>query len=331
MPREEIETLETSHVRFVLLGALAVAAPFILWNAFLRDLLVLFVIFSILALSLNIVIGYMGQFCFGHQAFFGLGAYTTALLSIHTGVSPWLGVLAGVAVAGGLGCIIGLVALRAMRGLYLAIVTYGIGVIMWLIFLNEYTITGGPRGLYGIARLAVPGLVFSTEISLYFLALAFLVFTVYFLTRWERSRFGRAVIAIRENEELARSIGINSYIYYVMAFTLATAVAGLAGCLYAHYLTIVNPYLFSTYYLFAMIIMVIVGGTGTLGGPILGSFIFTFGLRLLPTTKEIDLVIFGGILLAIIITMPRGAYPYLESLFTRLTARRKQPEVGASG
>lgn len=330
MLREEIKRLKTTHVRFVVLGALAIAAPFILWNAYLRDLLVLFVIFSILALSLNIVIGYMGQFCFGHQAFFGLGAYTSALLSIHTGVSPWLGILAGVAVAGGFGCVIGLVALRAMRGLYLAIVTYGIGVIMWLLFLNEYTITGGPRGLYGIARLAVPGLVFNTEISLYFLALAFLVFTVYFLTRWERSRFGRAVIAIRENEELARSIGINSYIYYVMAFTLATALAGLAGCLYAHYLTIVNPYLFSMYYLFAMIIMVIVGGTGTLGGPILGSFIFTFGLRLLPTSKEIDLVIFGGILLTIIILMPRGAYPYLESLFTRLTVRRKQPG-GASG
>ena len=178
-------------------------------------------------------------------------------------------------------------------------------------------------GISGIKRLALPGLTYNTETSLYFLALAVLVLVIYFLTRWERSRFGRAVIAVRENEELARAIGINSYMYLVGTFAMAGALASLAGCLYAHYLTVVNPYLFSMYYLTAMIVMVFVGGKGTLGGPIIGALIFTFGLNLLPTTKQIDLVIFGATLLAIIVLVPGGAYPYLKSLFTRLVVQSK--------
>lgn len=318
MPRKEIETLNTRHVGYVVLGIVAIAAPFVLWNDYLKDLLVLSVIFAIMALSLNVVVGYMGQMCFGQQVFFGIGAYTTAMVSVHTGASPWFGMLVGVAVGGLFGFVLGLIVLRAMRDVYLAIVTFGVGAIMYQIVFNEFEITGGPMGISGIKRLALPGLTFNTETSLYFLALAFLVLVIYFLTRWERSRFGRAVIAIRENEQLARAIGINSYMYLVGAFAMAAALAALSGCLYAHYLTVVNPYLFSMYYLLAMIIMVFVGGKGTLGGPIIGALIFTFGLNLLPTTKQIDLVIFGATLLAIIVLLPRGAYPYVKPLFNRL-------------
>lgn len=310
----------------MVLVIVALAAPFVLWNDFLKDLLVLSVIFAILALSLNVVVGYMGQMCFGHQVFFGIGAYTTAMVSIHTGVSPWLGVLAGIAAGALFGLIIGLVFLRAARDVYLAIVTFGVGAIMYQIVFNEFKITGGPRGISGIKRLALPGLTFNTEISLYFLTLAFLVLVIYFLSRWERSRFGRAVIAIRENEELAKAGGINSFMYLVGAFTIAAALAALAGCLYAHYLTVVNPYLFSMYYMTAMIIMVFVGGKGTLGGPVVGALIFAFGFNLLPTTKQIDLVIFGVVLLAIIVLLPKGLYPYVKSVLSRLGLAAK-PQV----
>lgn len=316
--------LKSRYLGPVVLGIVAIAAPFALWNNFLKDLLVLAMIYAIMALSLNVVVGYMGEMSFGHQAFFGIGAYTSALLSTRTGVSPWLDTLAGVAVGGLFGLIIGLVALRAMRGTSLAIVTFGAGAIIWQIALNEFDITGGARGISGVRRLALPGLVFNTEVSLYFLLLACVALTVYFLIRWERSRFGRAVIAIRENEELAKSVGINSYLYLVLTFGIAAALAALAGSLYAHYLTVVNPYLFGTYYLLGMIIMVIVGGKGTLGGPILGAFIFSYVINLLPTSRDIDLVIFGGILLAIILLAPQGAYPFLKSLVVRVTERMRQ-------
>jgi len=305
----------------VALAFLAVVAPFGLWNDYLRDLLALSMIFAILALSLNVVVGYMGEMCFGHQMFFGIGAYTSALLSIHTGISPWLGILIAVAGAAGFGFLVGLVALRAMRGVYLAIVTFGLGAILWQIVFNEHRLTGGARGISGISRLSLPGVVFNDEVSLYYLGLVFLVATLYFFVRWERSRFGRAIVAVRENEELARSVGINSYIYLVLTFTIAAAFAGLAGSLYAHFLTVVNPYLFAPPYLLAMIIMVIVGGKGTLGGPILGAFIYTFGLNLLPFSKEIDIVVFGVVLLALILLAPQGAYPYLRTLATRLVTR----------
>jgi len=315
--------LRSKRAGLVVLAIAAIVAPFALWNDFLKDLLVLAMIYAIMAMGLNVVVGYMGEMSFGHQAFFGIGAYTSALLSTRTGVSPWLDTLAGVAVGGLLGLAIGFVALRAMRGTSLAIVTFGAGAIIWQIALNEFDITGGARGISGVRRLALPGLVFNTEVSLYFLVLVFLVIIVYFLIRWERSRFGRAVIAIRENEELAKSVGINSYMYLVLTFGIAAAMTSLAGSLYAHYLTVVNPYLFGTYYLLGMIIMVIVGGKGTLGGPILGAFIFSFVINLLPTSRDIDLVIFGGILLTIILLAPQGAYPYLKSLAVRLAGRTR--------
>lgn len=315
--------LRSKHTGLIVLAIAAVVAPFALWNDFLKDLLVLAMIYAIMAMGLNVVVGYMGEMSFGHQAFFGIGAYTSALLSVHTGVSPWLDTLAGFVVGGLVGLVIGAVALRAMRGTSLAIVTFGAGAIIWQIALNEFDITGGARGISGVRRLALPGLVFNTEVSLYFLVLVFLAIIVYFLIRWERSRFGRAVIAIRENEELAKSVGINSYMYLVLTFGIAAALTSLAGSLYAHYLTVVNPYLFGTYYLLGMIIMVIVGGKGTIGGPILGAFIFSFVINLLPTDRDIDLVIFGGILLVIILLAPQGAYPYLKSLVVRLAARTR--------
>jgi len=311
------------------LGALALAGPFILRSIYLRDLLVLFVIFAILALSLDIIMGYMGQYSFGHQMFFGLAAYTTAMLSVMVGVSPWLSFFAGIGLATGFGFLVGYLTLRATRGVYLAIVTYGIAVVLFIVVLQSYEFTRGPTGIYPIPPLAVPGLVLNTEISFYYVALAFLIFTGYLITRWLRSRFGRAVVAIRENEELAKSTGIFSFRYYVLAFTMAAALAGLAGSLYAHYLGVVNPMLLSTSYIVMMLLMVIVGGTGTIWGPIVGSAIYVFGLNLLPTTAQITFVIFGAIILACVIFLPQGIYPRLASVFSRPATQRKgQGESG---
>ena len=134
------------------------------------------------------------------------------------------------------------------------------------------------------------------------------------------------VIAIRENEELAKSTGIYSFRYYILAFTMATALAGLAGGLYAHYLGIVNPVLLGVEYIVMMLVMVIIGGTGTIGGPILGSFIYVFVLEWLPTGRQISLVIFGVIVLLCVIFMPRGIYPYLDSFFKRFTVQKSNKE-----
>ena len=323
MREDESNALKARVVIPIALGVFAIGCPFLITTVYLRQLLILFIIFSILALSLDIVLGYMGQFSFGHQVALGFGAYTVGFLSVTRRISPspWLSFLASIGVGAGFGLIVGLVALKATRGVYLAIITFGIGKILRAYFYVLPEVTGGSRGIHLIPSLGVPGLTFDTQISFYYLALGFLIFTVYLITRWLRSPFGRAVVAIRENEELAKSTGINSYKYYVMAFTLATALAGLSGSLYAFYMKSITPALFGLDYMLMMLIMVIIGGTGTIGGPILGAAIYVFGLNLLPVDKEIALVIFGAIVLACIILLPRGIYPYLKALVARLTGQ----------
>ena len=316
------------HIPYMVLGSLAIAAPFILRSYYLRDILVSFVIFSMLALSLNIVMGYMGQYSFGHQAFFGLAAYASAMLSVKLGVSPWLGFLAGVGLATVFGFLVGFVALRAMRGVYLAIFTYAIAVTLWVFAMQSYGVTGGPSGIRSIPPLAIiiphlPHVVFDTEISFYYLALGFLVLTVYVIISWLCSRAGQAVIATRENEELAKATGVDSFRYLVRTFAFAAALAGVAGSLYAYYLGVVNPMLFSMKYMLMMLIMVILGGTGTIGGPILGAFIYTFLLSLLPVTTQISYVILGVIVLSCIVFMPCGVYPKLQSVISRWLENRR--------
>ena len=306
--------------------ALAIALPFIFTDGYVRYLLNLFVIYSIFALSLDIIMGYMGQYSFGHQVALGLGAYTVGFLSVtwKLSPSPWLSLLAGVAVATVFGIIIGYVALRATRGVYLAIVTFGIGVIMTTLVYTAYKITGGSRGIALIPPLSVGGVTFNTDVTSYLLELFFLGLTIYLIHRWLHSRFGRAVVAVRENEDLAKSTGINSYRYYVMAFTLASALAGLSGALFAVYMSAITPALFGTEYMVMALIMVIMGGTRSLGGPILGSAIYVFGLRLIPYAKDTVYVIFGLIVLGCILFLRRGIYPWLETILTRVTERRKE-------
>lgn len=306
--------------------AVGIAAPFILNNEYLRYLLNIFVIYAILALSLDIILGYMGQFSFGHQVALGLGAYAVGFLSVTWKISPspWISLIVGVAIAAVFGLLIGTVALRQTRGVYLAIITFGIGVILTTLTYSAYRITGGSRGISLIPPLSIGGLTFNTDITSYFLNLVFLAFTIYLIQRWLRSRFGIAVVAIRENEDLARSTGINSYKHYVMAFTLASALAGLSGTLFALYMKAITPALFGTDYMLMALIMVIIGGTRSLGGPILGSAIYVFGLRLLPVNKEFALVIFGFILLLCILFLPQGIYPYLESLINRKRGKKQK-------
>lgn len=325
MLREEIgHRLRTRYIGYIMLGAAAISMPFIFNSVYLRDLLVTAVIFSIMALGLNIIMGYMGQFSLGHQAFSGMAAYGTAMLTIRLGVNPWLGFVAGIALATVFGLLVGYVALRATRGVYLAIVTFGIGAILFVVAKQAYGFTKGQTGLFPIPHLSLGRLVFDTEISFYYLALVFLVFAVYFINRWLRSRFGRAVVAIRENEDLANSVGIHSFRNYVLAFTIATALAGLGGSLYAYYVGVVNPMLFSVDYMVMMLVMVILGGTGVVGGPILGSFIYVILLELLPFKRELTLVVFGAILLACITFMPEGVYPRVMKLHSRIVTLIKE-------
>jgi branched-chain amino acid transport system permease protein len=307
-------------------GCAAALLPLVITNAYSRHLLVLAIIFSMLALSLDVIIGHMGQFSFGHQAFFGLGAYTTGLLSVKAGIGVLPSFIAGILMSGIFGLIVGLIALKKARGVLLGIITLGVGKIMWLLALKWSRFTGGNQGLPGIPHISlqIPGygkITLDSEASYYYFALFLLIVTVYLVYTWKHSRVGKAVSAVRENEELAKAVGINPYKCYVGAFTFACTLSGLSGVTYAHYMTITSPVNMSMYYMFWMLVMVIVGGMRTYAGPMLGAVIFVFLPEWLSVAAEYRMVLVGVVVLVCITFMRQGIIPSSLLLWGRLLDR----------
>jgi branched-chain amino acid transport system permease protein len=320
--------------RLVQLAILAAAlfVPVAMTDPYWLNLLVQTIIFSILALSLDVIIGHMGQFSFGHQVFFGVGAYTTAILNVKAHWPVWFSMPCGIASAGILGVLVGAVALKRTRGLYLAIITLGVGQIVWLVARNWYSLTGGISGIPMIdpVTIDIPGVGSATlgsETSYYYFALAALVLTIYLVPVWKGSRSGQAVAAIRNNEQLAESVGIDTFRYYLGAFVFAATLAGLAGVVYAHFVQQVSPQGLSLYYMFWLLVMVVVGGSGTTVGPILGAGVFVFVPEFLEAAQEFRMVAFGVLLLVTIIFLPKGIYPTLRSAAVALFTRVPQPRA----
>ena len=304
---------------YIVILALSILAPLFLKSGYLRELLVMTCIYAILALSLDIITGYMGQLSFGHAAFFGIGAYAAALLPLRLNVSDWIGFLAAILLSALFGLVIGYVSLKRTRGMYLAIVTFGFGWVLYVIASNWFSLTRGPTGLFNIPAPVInfpflPKLEIYSNISYYYFSLALLLLVIYVINRLLKTRFGRALITLRENEDLARSIGINPIKYYVLAFTFSAALAGLGGAAYTYHIRTISPQVVSMSYMFIMVIMVIVGGIGTIGGPIVGAIIYIWGSELLRFTGPLRFLFLGAIVIAFIVFMPRGVYPKLVSL-----------------
>jgi branched-chain amino acid transport system permease protein len=306
-------------MRLALAALLAVAAsaPAWVWNPYHLHTLIMAGIFAVLALSLNLLLGYTGQLSLGHAAFFGIGAYATGLLTVKLEWSPWLGLVTATALPAAAGWIIGRLALK-LRGAYFVLLTISFAGVVSLVSVNWMDLTNGPLGLPGVppVEIALPGLpVLSlrTKAAYYYLVLAAVVGCHLVCLALIRSRIGRALIALRENETLAESVGINGTHYLVLAAVISAAMAGLAGGLYAHYTRFVSPEVFLFSYTVTMVIMVVAGGKGTLAGPIVGAVIFTVlpeALRAL-TSWQWQMILYGILLIGVLLFMPRGIVPML--------------------
>jgi len=306
---------------------LAIALYLVVGNAYVKHVLVMCVIFAIYALSFDIIMGGMGQFSFGHAAFFGGGAYASAIVCQKLGWSVWLGFIAAIVYGVVSGFFIGYICLRRTRGVTLAVITLGFQAIIAEIARSWHAVTGGMSGIVGIPHPSFFGIKIDPEFKYYFLALAFLLAMIYFVSRLWRSKLGRAVMGVHQNEPLAMSIGVSPFFYYTLAFTIACALASLSGALWGHYQGIVTPIALSPYYSFMVVAMVLVGGAGTIGGPILGAVIFIWVPELLRVAENLRFAMLGAILVTCVIAMPRGIYPSLESLFTRLIDRVKRQQL----
>ncbi|PIE54765.1 MAG: branched-chain amino acid ABC transporter permease [Dethiosulfovibrio peptidovorans] len=269
-------------------------------------------IYIVLALSLALVVGFAGQVSLGHAAFYGMGAYISAILSVRFGVSFWIAFWLAGFFSGLMSFCIGKLVLR-LRGHVLAITTAFFGVLVTVIMNNWIDVTNGPMGIAGIPR-PTPfsffgwDFVFTTRIQYYYLGLFFVGGVVVLINKLVCSRLGDAMIAVRENEKLAKSVGIDVMKSKIFAFTLGGGLAGLAGSFYAHYILFISPVTFTINESINILVMVIFGGMNTIAGPIFGAISLTILPEFLRMAGELRLVVYGMALILFIIWLPRGIW-----------------------
>jgi branched-chain amino acid transport system permease protein len=329
-----------------LLVVLLATVPLWLTDYYVLHVLITTGIFIIAAMSLNLLLGYTGQLSLGHVAFFGLGTYTSALVSlgyevhvlpgvlVSMGPKPvWFAILCGIVVAGLTGYAIGKLSFR-VRGAYFVIVSISFAEVVRLVTLNWVELTQGPMALNNIPALTLGAgefeLSFLRKPAFFMLVLVAAVVCYVIIARLVNSRAGRAMIALRENETLAMSVGIDVTRYLVLATVVSAAIAGMAGALYAHYIRIVDPDIFLFIYTVTMVIMVITGGKGTLAGPIVGGALFGFVpefLRAMEIKPEVQWIIYGVLMVLVVYTLPQGIVPAVERYFA---GRKRLPASEAT-
>jgi branched-chain amino acid transport system permease protein len=290
----------------VLAAALAlVVLPYAL-TTYQLGLLTKMLIFAIFAMSLDLILGYTGLPSLGHAAYFGMGAYTVGLLALRVWNNFWFDFLAGLLAAGATAALFGLLALRA-QGSYLLMITLALAQVLWGIAFGWRAFTGGDDGLPGVPRPGA-GLPWSLADGLrfYYLVLLFFALSVGLLWLLVRSPFGRALVGIRESERRMEVLGYNTWLYKYAAFVLAGLFAGLAGNLFVYYNGFVSPVYLSIVFSAMALIMVILGGAGTLLGPALGSAVIVFLENAISAYTQRWLLVLGLIYVAVTLFAPAG-------------------------
>ncbi|HET9669524.1 MAG TPA: branched-chain amino acid ABC transporter permease [Casimicrobiaceae bacterium] len=325
---------ERTSFRIATVAVLAVlcAVPFVVRDDYYLHLFIVSGVFVVAVLGLDLIVGYVGQLSLAHAAFFAMGAYTSALLFVRLQWSMWLGLPAAALLVGFVAFALGAVILRT-RGHRFIIITVVFAELMRLVATNWVDMTRGFMGLPGLTlpKLSLPGLgsLDITEKSHFYYVVLIAAIVAFLLCRGlVRSSIGRKFVLIRENEPLAESLGISAFRYAMIAFVAGAALAGAAGSLYAHYVGFVSPDLFNFSYVTIMLIMVILGGKGTLVGPALGAVLFTFLPELLREASHWRMITFATILIVATLFMPKGIiYP----LVTHLVPRRwRLPDARAA-
>jgi len=275
-------------------------------------ILVITGIYIILTLGLNLVVGYTGLAALGHAAFSCVGAYASSLLALNYGLSPWLGLLIGACVAAILGVVIGAPSLR-LKGDYLAIATFGLGVIVYSVAKNWMSVTRGPMGLPGIPGFSVFGWQLASVWSYLILVTVFVFLTYIIIRRVVKSPFGRILRGIREDEIATLAMGKDVNKHKIMVFVIGAFFAGIAGSLYAHYITFIDPSSFTVMESITILLMVVFGGMGSLGGSFVGAAILVIFPELLrflgmPSSVAAPLrqMIYGLLLIVLMLYRPQG-------------------------
>lgn len=287
-------------------------------NRYYQGIMIACLINVILATSLNLATGFLGQLALGHAGFMAVGAYTAAIITKTTGmpgtVQLLVSLLMGGVVAGLMGVVIGVPALR-LRGDYLGIITLGFGEIIRVLIFN-LGITGGARGMKGIPKLAGFNLVFWMTVLI--------VFTLYAITQ---SKQGRAIKSIREDEIAAEAVGIPTVNYKLLGFVVAAFFAGVGGGLYAHYMTVLDPKTFNFMKSVEILVIVVLGGMGSLTGSVVAAIALTILPEALRSFSDYRLLLYSALLIVMMIFKPGGFFGQREFSIQALLKRLKKPVV----
>lgn len=317
------------HKKLFYLGILAAAVflPLYVPDRYIFQIITISLLYAIATSGMNLIVGITGQASLAHGAFFGIGAYGVAIMT-KAGISFWLALPASALFSAFIGLLVGLPTLRS-RGAYFAITTLCFGVILWIAAGNWVELTGGHNGIFGIPRpspVPVPffgDIEFYTQTGMYYLALAFLLLTLFALHRIIYSVFGLTLMAVRNNETLADSLGINTFAAKLASFVAANFIAGLGGGIYASIIGAVSPSAASYMMTFNFLIYLILGGMATLSGPVVGAFAIPVLMEFLQFLKDYRLLFFGALLVVVIIYFPQGFVGALRGLSRRAAARRR--------
>jgi len=274
-------------------------------NNYYRDVLTLTGLYVVLALGLNIVVGQAGLLHLGYVAFYAVGAYAYGILSTTFGISFWPGLVVGALSASLFAVLVGLPTLR-LRGDYFAIVTLGLGEITRIVLNNWDSLTGGPNGIPNIGRPEVFGYTLTSPLDFYYLSLILVVVTVFAMHRLIASRVGRAWIAIREDEIAAEAMGIDIFRMKLLAFIIASAVAGMAGAFFAAKMAFISPESFTFFESVLILCMVVLGGMGSIPGIILGAFLLITLPEIFREFQDYRMLAFGAALVVMMIFRPQG-------------------------
>jgi branched-chain amino acid transport system permease protein len=282
-----------------------------------QHVLIVSLFYVMMASSWNLLAGYTGQVSFGHAAMAGIGAYTSGILAVKAGIDPWIGVCAGTAIAALLGLGLGALCLK-MGGIYLSLTTLAFSQILHIVIVNEYDVTRGTMGLQ------VPGLMAEySKIAYYYIMLAAAVLMLTILYRMIHSNLGLNFRAVQNDEVAAKSVGVKVLQVRILAFTVASAMAGFAGGLYGHYLLLITPEIPSLDLQFNVLAMTVIGGMGSFIGPVIGAFALNILAEKIRDYGEYHVLVFGLVALVVARFAPNG----LLGLWRRFRTPTARPLV----
>lgn len=307
---------------FLIFALVLLTIPFLLRESYLLNVLVFIGIHTMLAVALNLLLGYAGQISLGHAAFFGIGAYMSGILTTRFALDPWLVIILAALSAAAIAFIIGFPILK-LKGHYLAMATLGFGIIFYIIFNETVGWTGGPSGLSGIPNLQIGAILFDNDICNYYLVWIITISVMLLSINLSQSRIGRALRAVHDSEVAARVMGINAWVLKVQIFTVSAFISAIAGSLYAHTMTFVSPTSFGFNFSVELVTMVVVGGLGSIYGSFLGAAILTVLPEFLRVFEDFDIIIYGLMLILINMFMPGGLISGFQLLAQKVALKIK--------